>query len=387
MTGPLISPLAHIPGMFTHYSPRTGSALITKVYNHALEHERAGGRTYVLVSGDRRSDYAAGHVRRFDSDLRRGPEWFTTKERGIDAVIGSVTGARPMASRFYRPAMAAVPTDVAALIVYNQASAVTPRWRHDFAGLAVLHLGNDIFKHWSPRHIRSALQRHDLVVAVSGHTAEAVNRRAGLDIVKVLLNGVDTSIFRPSDEVRTGRPRILFVGNMVRHKGAHNLLAASRLLVSTGLDFEVRIVGSWGLTGQRGLTAYEKELRELAAPLQGRVSFGGFADRTAVAHEFRKASVFCMPVEWDEPAGQVVTEAMASGLPVVSARRGGIAEYLGNDGFYVDPLNRAELASALHEVLSDPVAARARGSLLRRRAENMTWERRVREFDALLRAV
>ena len=45
---------------------------------------------------------------------------------------------------------------------------------------------------------------------------------------------------------------------------------------------------------------------------------------------------------------------MASGLPVVSARSGGIPEYLGPDGVYVDPRDAVHFADALHALLTCP---------------------------------
>src|SRR5690606_5921178 len=97
---------------------------------------------------------------------------------------------------------------------------------------------------------------------------------------------------------------ILFVGNMVRHKGAHHLLRAAIELARRGVEFRVRIVGSWGLSRWAELTPYERELRSIASPLGGRVLFEPFTGRDAIAEVYRRATVFCMPVEWDEPAGQ-----------------------------------------------------------------------------------
>ena len=91
-----------------------------------------------------------------------------------------------------------------------------------------------------------------------------------------------------------------------------------------------------------------------------------------------------MPVEWQEPAGQVVTEAMASGLPVVSARSGGIPEYLGHEGIYVSPHDTASLADALHALVVDPDERQRRGAVLRARAETMTWERNVANLMRLV---
>ncbi|MCE0486877.1 glycosyltransferase family 4 protein [Ornithinimicrobium sediminis] len=357
------------------------------MYQHARAHEASGGTSYVLVNDERAQDYTAGTVRTFSTEGREGPEWFTARERRVDAALGALVGRRPMAARYFEPAMQAVPPDSRAVIVYNQPAAITREWCRGFAGTTVLHLGNDVFRRWSRREMVRASGRHDLVVAVSEFTAGGINRRAGREWVKVLRNGVDSVEFRPAAQPPAGVPVILLVGNMVPNKGAHHVLRAAARLAALGAEFTVRIVGSWGLSRWDELTPYEQDLRELARPLSGRVEFVPFVNRSDIADVYRAATVFCMPVEWDEPAGQVVTEAMASGLPVVSARRGGIPEYLGPDGIYVDPADPDALAGQLHDLLADPLAARQRGAALRARAESMSWEARMLELDLLLKTV
>lgn len=81
---------------------------------------------------------------------------------------------------------------------------------------------------------------------------------------------------------------------------------------------------------------------------------------------------------------QVVTEAMATGLPVVAAARGGIPEYLGSGGVYVEPSAPEAMADALEPLLLDREHRLRVGSLLRERAQSMTWDVRVREFDQIL---
>lgn len=384
----LVTPVAHIPGVFSHYGPSTGSALVTKVYEHARALERAGGTAYVLVNEAREVAYEAGTVVRFASPRAGRREYLTAPERGVDRAAGLMSGRRPLQQRYWRPAVDAVPADAGAVVVYNQPNALPGGRRRPERMVRVLHLGNDVFRGWRPRHVARALAAHDLTVAVSGFTAEAVNRRLprGAPRVQVLRNGVDVQTFRPGHPAPDlGPPEILFVGNMVRHKGAHHLLQAANLLRGRGLEFVVRIVGSWGLGAWDELTPYEQELRAVAAPLGAQAVFQSFTRRDEIAEVYRRAAIFCMPVEWDEPAGQVVTEAMATGLPVVAAARGGIPEYLGTGGVYVDPEDTPALADALEAFLVDRARRQAVGAALRRRACTMTWDVRVRQLDRLLR--
>ena len=379
-TVPVVSPIAQLAYVFSEYSAGTGNAMSTKINAQARAHEAMGGRTYVVVSDRREHDYAEGTLVPYASTRPRAREWFTDLERRTDAVCGLALGRRPLIARFHREALAAVPRDAKALVVYNYAGAITDRFVAGFDGKVVLHLGNEVFRSWRASEIHRVIARTHVTVTVSDYLAGTITDRLGFrpDNLHVLRNGVDTGCFRPGLRPEGMPPTILFVGNVVPHKGAHNLVRAAEVLSRRTRDFRVLIVGSSGLRPADGLSDYEVELRRAAAPLGDLVQFTPFVDRHSLPAVYAQADVFCMPVDWQEPAGQVVTEAMAAGLPVVSARSGGIPEYLGPDGVYVDPSDPDRLADALHALLVDP-AERSR-----RRAESMTWDRNVRELMRLI---
>ncbi|PIU39827.1 MAG: glycosyltransferase family 4 protein, partial [Candidatus Omnitrophica bacterium CG07_land_8_20_14_0_80_50_8] len=67
----------------------------------------------------------------------------------------------------------------------------------------------------------------------------------------------------------------------------------------------------------------------------------------------RNACALLMPIQWEEPFGLVMIEAMACGTPVIGFRRGSVPEIIenGSNGFVCD--NVDEMASAvlkIHEI-------------------------------------
>ena len=99
------------------------------------------------------------------------------------------------------------------------------------------------------------------------------------------------------------------------------------------------------------------ELQRLVAELGlgDRVWFSGYVSDDLRDRIYRRANVAVFPSLY-EPFGIVALEAMASGTPVVVSDVGGLAEIVvdGETGLKVNPLNEANLASALIRVLSDP---------------------------------
>jgi glycosyltransferase involved in cell wall biosynthesis len=95
--------------------------------------------------------------------------------------------------------------------------------------------------------------------------------------------------------------------------------------------------------------------------LSGDVEVHGECDHDHKADLLARAAALLFPIQWPEPFGLVMTEAMACGTPVVAWRNGSVPEVVddGVTGFVVDSM--AELVRAIGRVGElDPRAARAR---------------------------
>ena len=100
--------------------------------------------------------------------------------------------------------------------------------------------------------VAQAVREADGVVAVSRDLARhIVALGANPDRVRVVYNGIDTGMFRAGDRVESrsrlglaeGLPTVLFVGNILRSKGAEVLVEACALLAGAGPDFACHLVG------------------------------------------------------------------------------------------------------------------------------------------------
>ncbi len=166
-------------------------------------------------------------------------------------------------------------------------------------------------------------------------------------------------------------PKLLFTGQLIRGKGADQLLHALPLLKN---DYRLIIAGEGN---QR------PELEQLAVRLgvADRVTFAGWVSDPEKLYS--ECDIAVLPFFWQEPFGLVGPEAGGRGLPVVAFQAGGISEWLrdGENGFSVPPRNIPAFAAAVDRLLADPELRRRFGSRGRELVrEHFSGEEYVRRF-------
>jgi glycosyltransferase involved in cell wall biosynthesis len=196
--------------------------------------------------------------------------------------------------------------------------------------------------------------------------------------------GVDAEQFHPADHP-VSRPHVLFVGSLntsERHKNLSGLLAACQELRTLIPELELTVVGDGD-----GRSHYEE--LTVSMGLGDMTTFAGYLERGALAEAYRSAAVFVLP-SMNDSFPLVITEAMASGLPIVSTRVGGIPTLVdhGVDGLLVDPTDSHELVKALRTVLEDRLLAREMAAAARQKAtQDLSWQSRGEMTDRLFRDV
>lgn len=229
---------------------------------------------------------------------------------------------------------------------------------------------------------RAAYRRSRVVVAVSGQVRQQLIDR-GIDpaAIQVIANGVDTAEFHPATESRgaarlpTGVVCGLFVGDL--ETGRKNLHTVLRALVACP-QVHLAVVGT---VGQSRYPAMAAELG-----LGERVHFLGY--RRDVPQLMREADFVVYPSLY-EPSGLVLLEAMASGVPVITARTVGGVEFAGEDCALVleDPEDAAAMAEAVRQLVAEPSERARRVALGRQRAEQLQFAQMGARYCDLLAAI
>ena len=151
------------------------------------------------------------------------------------------------------------------------------------------------------------------------------------------------------------RLNLLAVGRLVEKKGLDILVEACASLRDDGCDVQLRIVGEEG--------DQSEPLRTLvrSLKLEDRVEFLGGMNQRELLAEYKKADAFVLPCRVLDDGDRdgipnVLVEAMAAGLPVVSTGISGIPELITNreNGLLVTPENADDLAKTLVELHRDP---------------------------------
>jgi glycosyltransferase involved in cell wall biosynthesis len=202
--------------------------------------------------------------------------------------------------------------------------------------------------------------------------------------IRVILNGVNIERFRMLTDKERARARARFgiseghkvvcaVAALIPEKGISYLLQAAQPILDAHPDTVFLIAGDGRLSDQLA-----QEARDLG--IAGHVVFLGLLPD--VAELIATSDVVVVPSVWQEPAGLVVVEALASGRPVVATRVGGIPEYVedGISGVLVEPRSAEQIALAVNKLLATPELAEGIGRAGRRLAvSNFTIERWVSE--------
>ena len=137
----------------------------------------------------------------------------------------------------------------------------------------------------------------------------------------------------------TAEDYLLCAGRIVREKGFKEAVEVAQ---ATG--HRLLIIGPVYPDHQGYFDQYIKP------HLNDKILYLGYIEREQMYRYYQKAKAFLMPIQWEEPFGLTVTEAMACGTPTIALRRGAIPEVIKNNktGFIVNSI--ADMIDAVGKI-------------------------------------
>ena len=197
------------------------------------------------------------------------------------------------------------------------------------ADVPVVYTQHDPFYDWYR-------ELYELYQTPSQHFVSISNnqRRDAPDLpyIKTIYNGIDINKFPFG---KNHEDYLLFAGRIVPQKGVKEAVEIAR---RTGK--RLLIIGPVYPDGQGYFDQYIKPF------LDDKILYLGYMEQTQLVKYYQKAAAFLMPIQWEEPFGLTMVEAMACGTPVIALRRGAVPEVVehGKTGFVVDSISEMEKA-------------------------------------------
>src|SRR4051794_22140199 len=181
---------------------------------------------------------------------------------------------------------------------------------------------------------------------------------------RIVPNGVDLDGAPTGPKSRSDELRLAFVGRAEDRKGLPVLLRAFEALRGAGIRARLTIAG-----------ATLEEASPYLLDIDGVEVLGRISDeqKWRVLHE---ADLLCAPSLGGESFGMVLTEAFATGTPVVCSDIAGYRDVAsdGADSVLVAPGDPVALGEALHELAIDPARRERMSAAAREHAQRFGWE-------------
>ena len=223
---------------------------------------------------------------------------------------------------------------------------------------------------WKRELVRTINWPMTTVICVSDYNCRCIT---GLDVLpaarfKRIYNGVDfgrVSQVKPSSGIafreRFGIPAervvVVQVSWIIGAKGVGDLLSAAGLLLRENQNVQFVLVGD----GDER-EGFMKQAEE--AGIAGNVTWTGLIRDPFAEGVYDAADIVCQVSRWEEAFGQVISEAMACGKPVIGTRVGGIPEVIddGVSGFLIARGDVEVLAQKIQQLASDKTLREKMGS-------------------------
>lgn len=189
--------------------------------------------------------------------------------------------------------------------------------------------------------------------------AQWMKKGVASEKIDVVYNGIDTSVYRPSDEAAPLRVKwgfesddilITFAARLDPGKGLDLLIEAFADIKKRYKNAKLLIAGQkvWYLPldgGARYVEQLKNKVHELG--LDGEVRFLGHVFDIVALYQISDLTI--LPSLHDEAFGRILIESMACGTPVAASRVGGIPEVLTGEfeAFLFEPQNKSALVRHL----------------------------------------
>jgi glycosyltransferase involved in cell wall biosynthesis len=282
------------------------------------------------------------------------------------------------------------------LDLYHSTHYVLPAWVGSPVVLTVYDIVHLLYPEFLPsrlaflyaqRMLSRSLSRSDRIIAVTQNTRTDLVKHFDVDgrKVEVIYNGVEDAFRKklaPEElerwrrDLGLERSYVLFVGNPAgnpkKRKNLDTVIQAyARAREISPFDAQLVCVGD------RPGTEFKLRQRAESLGIGDRVRLLGQVAPEALPALYQGATLFLYPTLY-EGFSQPVSEAMASGVAVITSNTSALKEIAEGYAHLVDPLDIEGMAKAIAHTLSDSEHRNSLAKLGLRRAEDFRWSQTAR---------
>jgi len=269
---------------------------------------------------------------------------------------------------------------------------------HERGAPCVLVLHNDVFIDREEAEMTKILTEvdWDSLVAISNFIKDSVQRRAPAipeEKFQVILHGIDTNGFSPASRSEKGELKsqygfvnnrlILHTARFLHWKGIVPAIKSLPAIIDRFPDVKMVLTGRKERLSKEDLADYDHEIDRtiIELGLEKNVHIGTYS-YSDIPRLTRMTDVVIYTTIGDEPFGLVPVEAMASGVPAIVTRSGGLVEGIidGQTGFIIDKNEQyipMQLAARVAALFSNEELARDMGLAGRKRAVEVFDKKRM----------
>lgn len=226
----------------------------------------------------------------------------------------------------------------------------------------ILHLNNDLLNSCSRYHdvIFNGLEK---ILTCSNFIKERVSTIQTNSKIQTLYNAIDVTNFITKGKSSVVREDlglsnedfvIVYSGRINKDKGVSELIDALFKL-KDATNIKLMIIGGAFYGNAKDEDDFIRSLKGKAEKIEEKIVFTGFVPYQNIPDYLHLADIAALPSMWEEPFGLTIVEALASGLPLITTRSGGIPEICEGVATIVerdDIINN--LASAILDLYDNP---------------------------------
>lgn len=243
------------------------------------------------------------------------------------------------------------------------------------------------------RFVPKSIKRASAIITISQNSKKEITRYYRVDPEKITVANpaIDHEFFRPRKSKKIAEVRkkynlpgkyILYVGTLEPRKNITGIVEAYNLLPKNIKNEYALVLG--GGKGWKD-TEIGTKIENLRSSGE-RIHATGYLNQGDLPALYSGASLFVFP-SFYEGWGMPPLEAMACGVPVITANNSSLPEVVGNAAILVDATDTGALAQSMQKVLTDPVLAKRMVIMGLKQAKMFSWEKSASKILEVLERV